>query len=103
MSRYNNWYKSRRWRRRRRMQLAEHPLCEMCLRDKRIVAAEVVDHVEPHRGDKTKFWIGAVSSLCKQHHNRTKQQIETRGFSQAIGDDGWPTDPNHPVYRGRFS
>jgi hypothetical protein len=27
--------------------------------------------------------------------------IETRGYDCAIGIDGWPLDPRHPIYRYR--
>lgn len=95
------WYGTKRWLRRRDYQLAEHPLCAMCLRRGHVVAAEVADHIEPHRGDPQKFWFGELQSLCMQDHNRNKQQIETRGYVSDIGSDGWPLDPKHPVNKNR--
>jgi 5-methylcytosine-specific restriction enzyme A len=59
------------------------------------------DHVEPHHGDVNKFWLGPFQSLCKGCHESTKRMVETRGFRPDIGLDGWPLDPNHPVYRTR--
>jgi hypothetical protein len=33
------------------------------------------------------------------YHESRKKFVEHRGFDCTIGADGWPTDPNHPVYR----
>lgn len=37
--------------------------------------------------------------LCVEHHNRDAQQVETRGYADRIGIDGYPVDPNHPFNR----
>jgi 5-methylcytosine-specific restriction enzyme A len=63
--------------------------------------AEICDHVEPHRSDANKFWLGPFMSLCKHYPDSTKRFVEVHGFRPDIGLDGWPLDPNHPVYRGR--
>ena len=63
--------------------------------------AEVADHVEPHRGDVNAFYLGELRSLCRRCHERTKKQIERRGYDPGIGADGMPVDPRHPVYQGR--
>jgi hypothetical protein len=68
----------------------------MCLKENKLEAATVIDHIEPHRGDVNKFWLGKLQSLCLPHHNVTKLQIETRGYSSDIGPDGYPRDPDHP-------
>src|SRR5262249_40604218 len=39
-----------------------------------------------------------LQSLCKLHHESAKKREEARGYSTAIGADGWPVDPRHPVY-----
>jgi len=65
----------------------------------RIVPATCVDHIEPHRGDYTKFRLGQLQSLCASCHNSTKKIIERRGYDPAIGADGMPLDPRHPIYR----
>jgi 5-methylcytosine-specific restriction enzyme A len=100
---YHAWYMKAAWQRRRRYQLRCQPLCEMCLREDppRITAARVVDHVEPHRGDYTKFRLGAVQSLCDNHHNSLKRRLEVRGYDPRIGLDGMPTDSRHPIYAKR--
>ncbi len=58
--------------------------------------ADVADHVIPHKGDEQLFWFGELQSLCKPHHDGTKQQQELRGFSSDIGNDGFPIDDQHP-------
>jgi 5-methylcytosine-specific restriction protein A len=93
------WYGLGRWKKLRAHQLAEQPLCESCLRRNIATPAEVADHVVPHRGDEGAFWNSELQSLCKRCHNGIKQQKETIGYSREIGLDGWPTDPDHPVYQ----
>ena len=92
-------YKKERWRKIARAQLQKHPLCKFCLELGQVTPATVADHVEPHKGDPMKFWFGALQSLCKQHHDSGKRNIELHGYSDDVGDDGWPTDPKHPANR----
>lgn len=96
---YRAWYKTRRWQRIRTEQLRAEPLCAMCARQGRVTAATICDHVERHHGDPVKFWSGPFQSLCKPHHDQEKQQIENRGYSSELGDDGAPLDPDHPFNR----
>jgi 5-methylcytosine-specific restriction protein A len=64
----------------------------------RVEAAAIVDHVTPHEGNELLFWdAGNLQSLCKRHHEGTKRFIEHRGFDNAIGEDGYPTDPRPPL------
>ncbi|MBR0714053.1 HNH endonuclease [Bradyrhizobium liaoningense] len=93
------WRGSARWRRRVRFQLATNPLCRMCAEQGVVASATVVDHVIPHRGDQQLFWFGDLASLCASHHSKDKQQAETKGYTTAIGADGYPTDVQHPFYR----
>jgi 5-methylcytosine-specific restriction protein A len=54
-----------------------HPLCVGCQARGFIVAADVVDHVEPHLGDPVKFWAeGNWQSACSWCHSVLKQQLE---------------------------
>ena len=48
--------------------------------------------------DYNLFWNGPLQSLCDPCHNRFKQHIETRGYSNAVDVDGRPIDPNHPSH-----
>lgn len=96
---YRHWYWTSRWRRIAKAQLQAEPLCRMCIEQGTICAATVCDHVEPHAGDPDKFWNGPFQSLCKRHHDSTKQQIEKSGFARGNGTDGRPIDPAHPWNR----
>ena len=88
----------RRWRKARAAFLAKHPLCVMCEAVGWLVEATVVDHIEPHRGDKRKFWDRTNwQALCAACHNSLKQAEEWRAYSAEIGADGWPIDPRHPA------
>ena len=58
------------WQKARRLFLNDNPLCAECMRAGRTVAAKVVDHIEPHRGDAIKFWdCGNWASMCVRCHN----------------------------------
>nr|WP_245411976.1 HNH endonuclease [Methylocella silvestris] len=62
----------------------------MCEAKGKIEAAEVVDHVRPHRGDLQLFWDEANwQSLCAPCHDRDKQSAERRGVLKPWGDDAW--------------
>src|SRR4051812_33874588 len=96
---YRHLYDTARWKKRRRYQLQLHPLCELCKAKGLTVAAEVVHHVEAHKGDPVLFHTGKLQSLCKPCHDHITQQVERFGYSRTIGVDGWPTDNEHPVYK----
>ena len=98
-----------RWDKARLSFLKSHPLCVMCHRQGRAVAASVVDHIKPHRlkeainGGKQDeiakaqklFWDKANwQSLCKQHHDSTKQREEKRGHVIGCDENGLPLDPS---------
>ncbi len=60
-----------KWQRASQAYLRDNPLCVECQRHGRIEPATCVDHVEPHRGDDTKFWTQANwQPLCVRCHNR---------------------------------
>lgn len=87
-----------RWQKRRLLWLLNHPLCRWCDEANRVTPATVVDHIEPHRGDPQLFWDETNwQSLCKDCHDGAKQSEEKRGYSKAVGEDGWPLDKRHPV------
>jgi 5-methylcytosine-specific restriction protein A len=70
----------RRWGKARARFLAAHPLCAMCARSGFTVAATVVDHIAPHKGDLSLFWDeGNWQPLCKPCHDRDKQRMERGG------------------------
>jgi 5-methylcytosine-specific restriction enzyme A len=84
---WDKWYSTARWARIRRHQLLEHPLCKYCAERGIVEPATICDHVEPHRGDVNKFWLGPFQSLCKSCHNSTKRFVEARGFRPDIDLD----------------
>lgn len=71
----------RRWRVARLHWLRRHPLCVMCGQKGLTVAAEVVDHIRPHKGDRVLFWdAGNWQSLCKRCHDaKTRRETSTGG------------------------
>ncbi len=91
----------RRWRKARKAFLARHPLCAMCEAQGRLTQATVVDHIVPHQGNRSLFWDrDNWQPLCDNHHASAKQREEVRGYSNAVGPNGWPSDPRHPANRG---
>lgn len=94
------------WQKARLKFLEAHPLCEMCKKQGRIKAAQVVDHRIPHRmgqaaasGNAAEiakatalFWDQSNwSAICKTHHDSDKQALERSGTVKVvIGLDGWP-------------
>ena len=72
-------YNNKRWRRYRRMYLAEHPLCvnyEECHSQ-----ATVVDHIVDHLGDWSVFWdVENHQSMCAACHN--SKTAKTRGWGR---------------------
>jgi 5-methylcytosine-specific restriction protein A len=81
------------WERARKGYLASHPYCVMHAKMGMRVEATVVDHVQPHRGDKALFWDKSNwQPLCKAHHDSTKQMQENGRIVRLIGPDGWPID-----------
>lgn len=85
-SAYSRGY-DRGWQRVRNAYLAEHPLCECdeCKSTGAVVAAEVVDHVQPiaDRPDLRLDWSN-LRAMSKQHHDRrtAREQAWGRGVSK---------------------
>jgi 5-methylcytosine-specific restriction protein A len=97
---WRKWYKQKAWLSLRQQQLAKQPLCERHLKRGQAVAANVVNHLRPHRGDRLLFLNPAnLESVCKACHDGEIQQQEKRGHSSRAGADGWPVDKRHPLYR----
>jgi 5-methylcytosine-specific restriction protein A len=93
---YRAWYGTQRWKDIRASQLAAQPWCAYCLDAGHRVAAVACDHRERHGGDPVRFWSGPFQSLCRAHHDSSKKREEHKGFSGAVGVDGWPLDDRHP-------
>lgn len=84
------------WARLRAQQLRDEPLCKYHNQMGEVVAATVVDHVKPHRGDRNlAFDSDNLQSLCEGCHN-VHADAKDRGKPVAGCDaDGYPLDPDH--------
>lgn len=59
-----------KWSKAAKQYLKEHPLCRRCGEQGVTKAAEVVDHVIPHKGDMGLFWDRSNwQALCSTCHN----------------------------------
>lgn len=89
-------YRTKLWYRLRHRQLQAEPCCKYCDELGHVVAATVVDHIKPHKGDEILFFNPKnLQSLCKQHHDSTKQREEKSGVMLGGDDKGIPNDPGH--------
>lgn len=85
-----------RWQKARATFLQQHPLCRNHESRGLVVAATVVDHIVPHRGDQKLFWdTSNWQALCKQCHDSDKQRLEKSGTVAGCDLSGIPIDPNH--------
>lgn len=85
-----------RWQKARATYLKAHPLCAEHMRRGQVVAATVVDHIVPHRGDQQLFWDKANwQSLCKRCHDSHKQRLEKSGIDAGCNLAGIPIDKAH--------
>ena len=91
-------YNHRRWRRRRRYQLALEPLCQRCKAVNLARLADVVHHIEDHGGDPIKFWYGKLESLCRPCHEKEHGRANDNPW---IGEDGLPLPPEQQAERER--
>ena len=83
----------RRWQVERADFLRRHPLCRMHQKRGQVVAARVVDHIVPHRGDQRLFWDQTNwQSLCKPCHDSAKKLQEHGKSARRWGEDGYPID-----------
>ena len=68
-----------RWNKARLDYLAENPLCVTCQGKGLIVAATVVDHIIPHRGNQDRFWdVSNWQPLCKSCHDIKTTTIDRK-------------------------
>jgi 5-methylcytosine-specific restriction enzyme A len=96
VSQWVKLYKSNAWQVLRLARLRAEPLCRFCKAFGRVVAATVVDHIRPHRGDLRLFLDeDNLQSLCKKCHDSHKKRQENSGHMVGHGLDGRPVDPNH--------
>ena len=101
MGQHARLYKTKAWYRLRHAQLQREPVCRMCKQLGRVTAANVIDHIEPHRGNLELFHDPAnIQALCKACHDGAKQAQERTGQLRGGDTEGRPIDPNHHWNRG---
>lgn len=62
------FYQSTEWRKLRALKLNEQPLCEECLRNGKLVKAQMVDHIIPINRGGAALDIENLQSLCNRCH-----------------------------------
>lgn len=69
-----------KWDKAAKGHLDRNPLCAYCALGGEDVAATLVDHLYPHKGNRWLFWLKELwVSSCDECHNRFKQRIERMG------------------------
>ena len=67
---WSTWYSTTRWRKARQIYLSQHPLCVECLKDNKLITADVVDHIIDHKGNIERFCdTNNWQALCKRCHD----------------------------------
>lgn len=85
-----------KWQKARLDFLRDNPLCSEHSKRGLVVAACVVDHKVPHKGDLKLFWDRKNwQALCKHCHDSHKQRLEKSGLVVGCGLNGVPIDVNH--------
>ncbi|WP_325175849.1 HNH endonuclease [Paenibacillus profundus] len=74
----------RRWRKYREQYLDKHPLCvcDECKRREVPLPADVVDHIQPHKGDYKLFWAPANHQPMNKRCHDKKTATEDGGFGR---------------------
>ena len=102
---YRKLYQAKQWRvLREHVLLRDRFICQRCKcflkRGRSHPQSAVVHHIKAHKGDPDLFFdIGNLQAVCWSCHSGVIQSEEARGYSTEIGQDGWPTDDNHPGVR----
>jgi len=99
---YRKLYQRREWRLLREQALLRDMFrCQRCgcnlKRGRTEPQSAVVHHITPHKGDINLFMdLDNLQSVCWSCHSGVIQSEEALGYSNEIGEDGWPIDPKHP-------
>lgn len=100
---YRPLYKTAEWQRlRERVLVRDRYTCQRPGCGRLIVERKqaIVHHKRPHKGDRRLFFDETNCEVtCKPCHDGEVQSAERRGYSAAIGSDGWPLDSAHPANR----
>lgn len=80
----NRFYQRIAWKRLRALHLQLEPLCRVCRRAGRLVAAQVVDHVIPFNSpaDPLALDDGNLQSLCQSCHSSKTRADDRRGVGK---------------------
>ncbi len=83
---WRKWYSLAAWTRLRLDVLTRDGFeCRACQRIDPTGRQLVADHIQPHRGDRARFWAADnIQTLCKPCHDGAKQREERAG-SQGRG------------------
>ena len=96
-------YNTAHWQQVRRLKLQAQPLCEVCLKIKRLEVATAVDHIISIKAGGDPFpTLDQLQSLCERCHNRKSRIVEQQGEELIIkgcDEHGMPLDPKHPWYK----
>lgn len=94
-SHYHSLYDKANWHKIRAAQLRDNPLCAYCINQGLTTLATICDHIKPHKGNINLFTDrNNLQSLCKLCHDKTKAQIERKGFASGCNIDGIPLYKN---------
>ena len=82
---YHSWYNLPIWTKRLRPDhLLIEPFCRVCSSEGKRTRAEVVDHIQLHRGDWQRFTDPTnLQSLCKYHHDQKTAMEMARDRQEA--------------------
>jgi len=68
--------------------MTTQPLCVGCKVTGKVVQAEAVDHVFPHRQNDQRFLVNVFQPLCIPCHTQ-KTRLEQLGIFRRYTDDSW--------------
>lgn len=95
-----------RWDKASAGHIRNDPLCRYCALAGEVKAAELTDHLYPHKRDQAVFWNRTYwISSCFDCHNGFKQRVERRGrhaidaLAHRLGLPPMPA-PSAPMGRG---
>lgn len=71
-----DFYNSAQWQRIRDLKRKRDPLCEVCLREGRVVIADLVHHnIEVKQDWSRRFDMGVLESVCTACHEKIHQRF----------------------------
>lgn len=78
----HKFYNNNTWRKLRQSYLMEHPVCEDCLKENKVVLAEEIHHIKPILTGKTElemmtlaFDSNNLTALCKKCHQLRHKKL----------------------------